>query len=357
MKKKNKRLRAFFYLSWIFLAAAIILLFFFNLHEKLMIAFAPDSEAALFESQNSWLPLFHAQGYGWSALRYLIENQFFSPINLLLLFFLILTFWISVRLIIDEKRKLEDARADIRQTEKNLQEEKSKSRSLRISKRQERIQYENTLHQIKSALSDISLQTELMEEDRHQKQILLEVERSKHLIDAKLTTSIEYGQKPFSFSLGNLKEVAETAAGLTEEFARCKKIRITQELRPAFFFMDKGLLIEAVETMLVNFIEYSKENSEIKISISRQENQILLAIQGLPEKSPAVFSRPIRYQSQREGHFGIGLDMAYEAVESHFGKVESIQNEDLYTVNILFPVNHNEEPFLIDEEVSNRSFV
>nr|WP_240937844.1 ATP-binding protein [Faecalicoccus pleomorphus] len=103
---------------------------------------------------------------------------------------------------------------------------------------------------------------------------------------------------------------------------------------------------EVIETILKNCIDFADENSNIQITLNRLDKRIALEISdtGIP-LNPLVdiFSR-YETASRTKEHYGIGLHMAKQIIEQHFGTIH-VESEDQQVKFLIHLPLHQLETF------------
>lgn len=343
-KKNNSILKIGVFFTCTLSFVLLILILSRSFLREMDIAFAEDPISALFQTSSFQIPLsFSLSGYGKSAFYYLLKQYLLDPVFLcffISLFLSVICLVLFFRQILSENK---EHQSKIRQIRSDKGHAKNESRSFRIRSRQERIEYENVLHQIKSSLATLSLRAELTDPGKNQEQMILEIDQCSSMIDAYLTTSVAYSMKAYHFSLGNLADLLHSANSRLNEKANQRNIQIRTELEPAWLFMDPVKMEEAFETILSNFIEYSQKDSTISVHSCHTTSHLTVRITGLPIARPSF--KTARYASKRNGHYGIGTDLASEIIESHFGTISSTMKDKRYVLTIRFPVYTSEQKF------------
>lgn len=278
-----------------------------------------------FDLNNPWLQL-RKLGYGEIFRKYilntfLIHNEF---MNLLLFTTISFVFSLVLIFIINKKNNifLQFLNHQSRKEKKYIIEIKQ----LRIDHSLEKNDFEELLHQIKSSLAIISIHAEKNKNDK----ILDQVDRCDQLICSYLDHSYENEQKKYVYSQYNLKEILEFTQNRLLDLCDDKNISFKNDLIDTIFFCDFQYLSEAFETLYVNAIEYSSNNSIIYSKIYIKENNVICEIKN---------KKAIHFKPNRK-HYGIGIPMAKKIIESHFGVFtmkESTNKEIIYNIkfNIL----------------------
>ncbi len=97
-------------------------------------------------------------------------------------------------------------------------------------------------------------------------------------------------------------------------------------------YIDKKWMIEAIENILKNCIEHSKENSKIEIECIKNplytEIQIKDEGTGISKKDlPKIFDKFYKGKNSSSNSFGIGLSLAKSIIENHNGEI-SVESEE-----------------------------
>lgn len=212
-------------------------------------------------------------------------------------------------------------------------------------------EYENIAHQLKSSLSTILLNTDLIKDDedtiKYKKRILEELERSNKLLNQFLGSyQIRNHQKYLSFQVSDLQQVIQLAIKSVFEDAKRKKIQFVKEIQTCYLVMDSFWMQEVIETILKNCIDFADEKSNIQITLNRLDKRIALEISdtGKPlDPSVDIFSR-YETASRAKEHYGIGLHMAKQIIEQHFGTIH-VESEDQQVKFLIHLPLHQLETF------------
>jgi PAS domain S-box-containing protein len=106
---------------------------------------------------------------------------------------------------------------------------------------------------------------------------------------------------------------------------------VTLEGEPVVIQGDERELNRALDRILTNAIQYTPEGGQIHLSLKRDAQYAIIAVQDTgigitPEEMPLIFSRFYRADSARQagkGGMGLGLPIALKIVESHGGSIEA----------------------------------
>jgi signal transduction histidine kinase len=177
---------------------------------------------------------------------------------------------------------------------------------------------------------------------------LEEVEKLKALSDGLLKLASENGDTFIREPLSAL-DIIEEASQRNAKAASSKKITIKQNIKDVQFDGDRQSMIELVNIFIDNAIKYSHPGSEVRLTASRKDKDLLISIadhgQGIKASDlPHIFDRfyrsdPSRNKNQAEG-YGLGLAIAKKIVDLHEGKIEVRSAPDKGTnFTIYLPTN------------------
>lgn len=113
-------------------------------------------------------------------------------------------------------------------------------------------------------------------------------------------------------------------------------------------FIDKKWMIEALENIIKNCIEHSKENSKIEIECTNNPLYTEILIEdygiGIPKEDlPRIFDKFYKGKNSSSNSFGIGLSLAKSIIESQNGEisVESEENKGSVFIIKLYNLENN----------------
>lgn len=124
-----------------------------------------------------------------------------------------------------------------------------------------------------------------------------------------------------------------------------KKINFTSDEK-TILYADPDKLSRVFNNLIKNAVNYSKENTDIDISILNKENQATVKITNkgkqIPkEKLDKIFEKFYRLDSSRTsktGGSGLGLAIAKEIVELHGGKIYAESDMKETTFSVILPI-------------------
>ena len=124
-----------------------------------------------------------------------------------------------------------------------------------------------------------------------------------------------------------------------------KKINFTSDEK-TILYADPDKLSRVFNNLIKNAVNYSKENTDIYISILNKENQATVKITNkgkqIPkEKLDKIFEKFYRLDSSRTsktGGSGLGLAIAKEIVELHGGRIYAESDMKETTFSVILPI-------------------
>lgn len=124
-----------------------------------------------------------------------------------------------------------------------------------------------------------------------------------------------------------------------------KKINFTSDEK-TILYADPDKLSRVFNNLIKNAVNYSKENTDIDISILNKENQATVKITNkgkqIPkEKLDKIFEKFYRLDSSRTsktGGSGLGLAIAKEIVELHGGRIYAESDIKETTFSVILPI-------------------
>lgn len=124
-----------------------------------------------------------------------------------------------------------------------------------------------------------------------------------------------------------------------------KKINFTSDEK-TILYADPDKLSRVFNNLIKNAVNYSKENTDIDISILNKENQATVKITNkgkqIPkEKLDKIFEKFYRLDSSRRsktGGSGLGLAIAKEIVELHGGRIYAESDMKETTFSVILPI-------------------
>ncbi len=200
----------------------------------------------------------------------------------------------------------------------------------------------NVSHELKTPLTSIKSYTETLlegalEDKKLAKEFLnvinSETDRMDRLVRDLLQLSrLDYEKEEWNKKESNLVKIVENAIVKVNITAKNKqqKLSFVYEEEAFICWVDKDKIEQVILNILTNAIKYTPEHGQIKILLTGDEGQAVLAIKdngiGIPQKDISrVFERFYRVDKARSrmlGGTGLGLSIAKQILEAHNGTID-----------------------------------
>lgn len=210
-------------------------------------------------------------------------------------------------------------------------------RPVEASIRSEKKFMSNASHELKTPLSVIRTNVELLSEEigenKHLQYIRMETERMVSLVSSMLTLvrlDAQYTEQRFEKFL--LDEALLNVVYPMESVAYEKKIRMEIHVEEGMWFVgDEEQLQSVMSILLDNAISYTPQGGSIEICADIRSRKFHLTVLNTGEPIPEeqmerLFERFYRRDEARENsseHLGLGLSIAKTIVEKHHGKIQA----------------------------------
>ncbi len=176
-------------------------------------------------------------------------------------------------------------------------------------------------------------------------------ERMESLVKNLLTLADIENLQESRFQQSDLILLIENACHTIESIYPDALIEIHKSVDELFIGTDSGLLELALINLLDNAAKYSQKPAEIRVSISKvEEEEVVIQIEdkgkGIPEEDlPHIFERFYRVDkthSRRLGGAGLGLSIVKTIITKHDGMIEATSTPGKGTVfTISLPLRHH----------------
>ena len=198
-------------------------------------------------------------------------------------------------------------------------------------------------HQIRTPLMAITAMTDAIIEnednlDNDTKKFIFEISRQLNQINWLIDNLLKMAQldtKTITMKEEqvDIKELFSTIQKNMSIFLEQKNqsliINVNENINA---YIDKKWMIEAIENILKNCIEHSKENSKIEIECIKNPlyTEIQIKDEGTgisKEDLPKIFDKFYKGKNSSSNSFGIGLSLAKSIIENHNGEI-SVESEE-----------------------------
>lgn len=205
-------------------------------------------------------------------------------------------------------------------------------------------------HELRSPLARMNVALEIARQKSNGEtaQVLQRIEnesqRLNEMISRLLTLSkLETGSQDFDRRELNLKSLVEQVAADADFEANAKgksvKILRADECR---VLGSESLIQSAVENVLRNAVRYTKEGTEVEVSLSNGDGNAVVRILdhggGVPEEELSNLFQPFyrvgEARDRGSGGTGLGLAIAEQAIRAHKGTIEARNTDDGLEVEI-----------------------
>lgn len=209
-------------------------------------------------------------------------------------------------------------------------------------------------HELRTPITTISgyvqlLQTKMKNEKGITKiwmdELGRELERLTLLVKELLEINrIKSGNLQYNFKESNITEIVNRAVKTIEFGHPDKRIQLENKLdEDDVVIGDYDKLLQVVNNILENAAKYSGDNKDIKLVLSKRNNQLRIVVKdqgiGIPEKElPDIFKGYVQGKNHNREGLGLGLFLTKSIIEKHLGtiKIKSLENKGT-TVEISLP--------------------
>ena len=213
-------------------------------------------------------------------------------------------------------------------------------------------------HELRSPLARMNVALEIAKQKSNGEtapvlqRIETESQRLNDMISRLLTLSkLETGSQDFERRELNLKNLVEQVAADAdfEANAKGKSVKIVRadECR---VMGSESLIQSAVENVLRNAVRYTREKTEVEVSLSNGGGNVVLRVLdhggGVPETELSNLFKPFyrvgEARDRGSGGTGLGLAIAEQAIRAHKGSIEAKNTSDGLAVEIMLPCQNGE---------------
>jgi len=204
---------------------------------------------------------------------------------------------------------------------------------------------------------DLLLNKNFGELSNEQQEIIFQIKNSckymNRLIFTILDTySYENGEKKLIYEKFNIKELTENVLNEISYLAQEKrqKIVVSSNMKRGILMADKLQLKRVITNLIANAITYGQKNSEIKIKLREEEQNIKFEIENIgkyytKKEISEIFKKYKTAKSQyQKTSTGLGLYLSKKIISKHKGKIFAKSRENcLCTFGFNIPKNIEKE--------------
>lgn len=330
------------------------------------------------------IELLDSSGYSQSGIP-LIRNSIgqtcviysLGIVLLLILIFSILTIsyqnWVHlIKVTVDwirhlddtgiEKQVIKTASSEARELIYVLQEHRrqdARERQCLDLEKQKTIAFvEDISHQLKTPLTIMRMHIEKMNYIQEFNQTSLnkamnQVDKMVLLISMMMKVGmLNSGKSKMEMGTHKVWELAQEISQEFETIYESKQVKLISEVKGnSNFYYDDYWMKEAVENLVKNCIEYSEPEGIVTVIYQVGTSGLLISVKdqgkGIEEQNlPHIFERFTSSFRQNDSSSGLGLSIAKQVVEAHFGKIWVENNKEGGVLfSIYLPLLHGKEVY------------
>lgn len=221
----------------------------------------------------------------------------------------------------------------IRQAEKEIVEKEEKSKSVKLYN----VFLNSLSHELRTPISTIIGATDNLETngdkltEENKKYLVSEISKASLRLNKQVEnllnmSRLESGFLQLKKDWCDMNELLYSVSErLSEELSTHKVIIDTGE-NNVLFKLDRVIIEQVVNNLLINAANYTPPNSIIKITVQAKENRMILMIEDNgpgfhPDEITLVFDKFFRSNKNKSGGTGLGLSIVKGFVEAHNGMV------------------------------------
>lgn len=205
---------------------------------------------------------------------------------------------------------------------------------------------ENLVHQIKSSISALALNIDLLKIDKDNKKIAERISNQTIRIN-KITSrfleevNLENMVNSYNFSVQDLSVSVINATKRIQTLADEKNIALNTVTFSVYLSMDNFWLEEAFETIMKNALTYADEGTIVNVVMKKAKDGLIIYISDQGKSLITDENIFVRYRKLNNdpNHYGIGLDMAKKIIEQHHGSIQAYNTEKIVVFEMFFPIH------------------
>jgi two-component system phosphate regulon sensor histidine kinase PhoR len=201
----------------------------------------------------------------------------------------------------------------------------------------------NVSHELKTPLTSINGFAEMLENSMiREKADVIKTAKLIHKESSRMITLVDDIMRLSQIESGTLSEAenislldtANEVVSALSASAGNKKVKLEAELAPVFVKANPSMVYELMFNLCDNAIKYNKPGGEVRLSVSLQDNNVIISVSdtgiGIPDEHlDRIFERFYRVdksRSKQTGGTGLGLSIVKHIVEVMNGTIK-IQSE------------------------------
>ena len=206
-------------------------------------------------------------------------------------------------------------------------------------------------HELKTPLTIISADADLMEMECGENQWLTDIRRQTQRLtgltnDLIYLSRMEEDQPKLQRIEFPLSDVVEEMAAAFQAPARQQEKELSLRIQPMLSFTgDEKAIRQLVSTLLDNALKYSPAGGSLSVSLERQGHSLLLTVSNTTprpverERLAHFFDRFYRGDQSRSqtGGYGLGLSIAESVVTAHRGKIRAEGTGNTLSIVVTLP--------------------
>lgn len=208
-------------------------------------------------------------------------------------------------------------------------------------------------HELKTPLSIIMASAETYEENPKEKKWLNNIKEESNRMNKLVLSLLDLSKtdelkENIIYSRINLSKIINNKAMSFESLMYENKLSLELDIEKNIFFeCDSDRIKELLSILIDNAIKHGYEDSEIKVRLYLEKNNINLEVINRgdaidSEDKIKIFERFYRVDKARnrsDGRYGLGLAIAKNIVEAHNGNITVECNDGYTTFKVIFKRN------------------
>lgn len=225
----------------------------------------------------------------------------------------------------------------IRDAEKKARDKEEKENAIKLYN----TLFNSLSHELRTPISTIIGAVDVLKDNNermtiaNQKQLLSEIEiatiRLNRQVENLLNMNrLETGMLKLNVDWCDVNELIYSVIQKLDEAKQKHEIVFDENENLPFFKLDSGLLEHVIHNIIYNAIQYTPENSIIKIYVKEFNEKLQISIEdngtGFSESEiNLIFNKFYRLPNSKSGGTGLGLSIVKGYIEAHNGEI-NVQN-------------------------------